>query len=583
MASFGVFISYRREDSAGHAGRLFDHFAKKLGRDRVFRDVDKIRPGQNFVEAIRDRIHASEVLLILVGPRWLTTADGQGRRRLEDPNDLVRLEIETGLKRGMRVIPVLLPGATIPDAKELPETLVPLSQLNAVEISEVHFERDVGLLIDEVEPSGGSGLHRLVQTKPIHMAIGTTVIAAMLAIGLFWLRPVSWKWGAKAPEITTPGTGDSAPAARMTPEEARLQLSRMSLSYDPETFTNSAREGDATAVSLFLRAGMKPDETSGNYTALELALEQGHVEIAKSLIESGTKVDRALLSVAQKGNQELFQLLMAKKPSPEALAGALYQAASYGHLDLVNQLLEQGVDVNARWGGAVALSGAAYDGRTNVIRLLLARGADVNAVDRGTGGRGETALHYATRSSDPNSLEITNLLLEAGATVNAQDQSGTTPLMNSLEHRDVALLLVSSGANVNTQTRNKQTALMFAAGRHLPEMVEILVDKGADVNEQDDRGWTALMYTAGAIDSVDDTKTIQALIKHRVNMNLQDHDGFTALMLAARAGLNEATRILIRDGADLDKTNGAGETALQLAKEHHHAETAQLLATRVHH
>jgi TIR domain len=141
MASPTVFISYRREDSAGHAGRLFDRLVSRLGRDHVFRDVDNIKPGENFIEAIRRRINASDVLFVLIGPRWLNAVDAEGRRRLEGADDLVRLEIEMGLERKLRLIPVLLPGASMPAERELPETLAPLSRFNALEIREATSSR----------------------------------------------------------------------------------------------------------------------------------------------------------------------------------------------------------------------------------------------------------------------------------------------------------------------------------------------------------------------------------------------------------------------------------------------------------
>jgi len=578
MGASGVFISYRREDSAGHAGRLFDHLARKLGRDHVFRDVDNIRPGDNFAEAIREKIIASELLLVLIGPGWLKAVDREARRRLEDPNDVVRLEIEMGLKRKMRIIPVLLPGALMPSAHELPETLAPLHQLNAFEISEAHFDRDVLELIAVAKRGRGSGVLQKLKSRPIYLiALGVLIITSIVLSAL-WLRQ---HFGKKIETVSsaTPGTPSPAPTGPViTSEEARLQLALMHLNYDAESFANSARQGDALAVSLFLRAGMNPDETPGSYTPFELAVEEGHFEVARSLIQGGANVDRALPRVAQKGNQELFQLLLSKKPSPEAMAGALYQAAENGQLDLVQQLVARGVDVNARWAGSVALAGAAYSGRTDVVKYLLGRGADANAVDRNTGGQGETPLLYAARGNAGNSLEIVTLLLNAGASALAQDQRGTTALMNALDHPDIVYLLLAHGADVNARTKSQATALMYAAGRHHPELIKMLVDKGADINAQDNDGSTPLMYTSGAIDNVDDPKTVKAVLGKGADPNLNDLEGMTALMFAARAGLEGAMRVLIRDGANPGKRNNDGQTAQQLATLHHHKEVVQLFA-----
>lgn len=146
------------------------------------------------------------------------------------------------------------------------------------------------------------------------------------------------------------------------------------------------------------------------------------------------------------------------------------------------------------------------------MKLLLDRGADVNAVDSSSGGAGETALHHATRSSAGSAPEIVRLPLASGAHVNVKDQRGTTPLMNALDHREMVLMLLAHGAAVNLRDKDGNTALMYAAARHLTAMVRTLAKEGADINAQDNDGRTALMNTSGAVDSVDDPDTVQAVI-----------------------------------------------------------------------
>src|ERR1700747_1122745 len=107
----GIFVSYRRQDSSHLAGRLYDHLADRFGEGQVFMDVDTIEPGLDFAEEVTRAVAACQVLVAVIGPAWLTAADGRGRRRLDDPDDFVRLEIETALVRGVRVIPVLAQGA----------------------------------------------------------------------------------------------------------------------------------------------------------------------------------------------------------------------------------------------------------------------------------------------------------------------------------------------------------------------------------------------------------------------------------------------------------------------------------------
>ena len=115
-----IFISYRREETAYPAGWLFDRLAEHFGAGQIFKDVDSIELGDDFVEMITRAVGSCDVLLALIGDRWLTVIDKQGRRRLDDPNDFVRLEIEAALKRNVRIIPILVEGATMPYADELP-------------------------------------------------------------------------------------------------------------------------------------------------------------------------------------------------------------------------------------------------------------------------------------------------------------------------------------------------------------------------------------------------------------------------------------------------------------------------------
>lgn len=141
-----LFISYRREDTAGHAGRLYDAMVARFGEQHVFVDVD-LAPGIDFVRRIKDAIGECHVLLVIMGPRWAVVTDTDGRPRLADPDDFVRLEVETALRRDeVTVIPVLVGGAQMPDPDDLPEGLRPLAHRNALELSDMRWRYDVGRL-----------------------------------------------------------------------------------------------------------------------------------------------------------------------------------------------------------------------------------------------------------------------------------------------------------------------------------------------------------------------------------------------------------------------------------------------------
>ena len=142
-----IFISYRREETAYPAGWLYDRLADHFGSSQVFKDVDSIELGDDFVEVITSAVGACDVLLAVIGPEWLTITDAHGRRRLDNPDDFVRLEIEAALSRRVRVIPILVDGASMPRADELPDSMAILERRQALELSPARFAFDTGRLL----------------------------------------------------------------------------------------------------------------------------------------------------------------------------------------------------------------------------------------------------------------------------------------------------------------------------------------------------------------------------------------------------------------------------------------------------
>jgi TIR domain len=151
-----VFISYRRRETSGHAGRLYDRLAEHYGDERVFMDV-RMEPGVDFVEQIDDAVTHCDALLSLIGAQWLDMRDAQGRRRLDDPHDFARLEVESALARDVRVIPVLLQDAKMPEPEDLPDSLAPLARRHAIELSDERWDYDVGRLIEVLDRTIGNG------------------------------------------------------------------------------------------------------------------------------------------------------------------------------------------------------------------------------------------------------------------------------------------------------------------------------------------------------------------------------------------------------------------------------------------
>lgn len=146
-----IFLSYRRQDSSSATGRLADRLEQHFGPGRVFRDYDSIVAGADFADAIRRAIGVSTVVLAVVGPDWLDIRDGEGRRRLDDAGDFVRLEIEAALAAEVPVVPVLVEGARMPDAESLPGSLRAFARCQAVELAESRWRDDVDRLIRQLQ------------------------------------------------------------------------------------------------------------------------------------------------------------------------------------------------------------------------------------------------------------------------------------------------------------------------------------------------------------------------------------------------------------------------------------------------
>jgi hypothetical protein len=185
-----IFISYRRDDSSGHAGRLFDHLTDHFGSEHVFMDVDTIRPGEDFRRAIEKAVGSCEVVLVMVGRQWLTITDAQGRRRLEDPADFVRAEVASALANPtVRVIPVLIQGARMPGASDLPDSLQDLAYRNAAELRDNSFQLDADRLIKDIERSGEKPARKGTKPpsqKPGPVLYGSVFLGIAVIALLFW-------------------------------------------------------------------------------------------------------------------------------------------------------------------------------------------------------------------------------------------------------------------------------------------------------------------------------------------------------------------------------------------------------------
>src|SRR5882757_6600216 len=170
-----VFISYRRDDSAGYAGRVHDRLEREFGSGLLFMDVDSISLGANFVKVIRNEVAKCHVLLAVIGPNWLNATDENGGRRLDNPHDFVRVEIAAALQREIPVIPILLDGARIPKSSELPEDLLDLTMHNGLEVRHASFHGDTNRLVKQLNEPAAEVAEREIAPKASNVRPNKTI------------------------------------------------------------------------------------------------------------------------------------------------------------------------------------------------------------------------------------------------------------------------------------------------------------------------------------------------------------------------------------------------------------------------
>jgi TIR domain len=147
----GVFLSYRRSDAGGWAGRLKDHLVLRFGPDRVWQDVDDLALGANYLPQILENITTADAVLIVIGPHWLDEGPTGGKARLQNPNDVLRLEIEHALQKPSGVIPTLVGGAQMPESGDLPQCIAPLIDRNGIALIDADWSRAMQLLFEKLQ------------------------------------------------------------------------------------------------------------------------------------------------------------------------------------------------------------------------------------------------------------------------------------------------------------------------------------------------------------------------------------------------------------------------------------------------
>jgi hypothetical protein len=282
-----VFISYRVSDTAGETGRLVDVLKNYFEEDQIFMDIDKIEPGVDFTEVLSRSLDSCDVMLAIIGPRWEGT-DAQGQSRIKKSDDWVHVELSTALKRNIRVVPVLVDGATLPDASDLPEDLEPLTRRQSYEISNKRWRYDTEQLTYFLQNNIGvkPKRQRLVAPQPppqppssgmniwLKVAIGVLAFIGVLGvIGLIIGEDKKQQDQSQTQPLTTTSSEEgtvATPTATTTPAATQLNLNGNWV--DPDgSIVQLRQSGNRLIVHLF-SGGTQLGTGTG-------FIDQGNVEI----------------------------------------------------------------------------------------------------------------------------------------------------------------------------------------------------------------------------------------------------------------------------------------------------------------
>ena len=248
-----IFINYRREDSISTAGRLHDRLSQTFGRKNIFMDVDHIPAGVDFEAHLNSQVAACGLFLVVIGPRWLEAKDESGGRRLDNPDDFVTIEIATALARNICVIPVLVFGARMPKAGELPDPLKALARRQAVDVGQLQFGRDAEALVERVREALNG------QSGSLRPRRGTAVAGAVaVAVALFLVGWVELNQGeilASVPQTVQLDTRDADNAKAASEVEANGESEEAEQQRVAVQERRARAEAEAKAKPTMIRVG----------------------------------------------------------------------------------------------------------------------------------------------------------------------------------------------------------------------------------------------------------------------------------------------------------------------------------------
>jgi len=295
----GIFVSYRRDDARQAAGRLADNLAEQFGSERIFRDVETIELGVDFTKALHQALNSCVVMLVLIGRNWLDIRAADGTRRLDDAKDWIRQEIVSALQRDIRVVPVLVDGAALPDEKDLPADLQPLVRRQALELDDSRWKGDLQRLVTMLSKLPG------LQPLPSPSLPGPAAVPAP-APTPGSSRKKWWLWGGVAALVVIGAidaqleNGGDAVAPFVAPQPVSPQsvpqpvpqalagapnLSGPWRSADGAETYQFSQSGNQVQITAFMRgapAGGGSGELQGQFLRVSLSLQLQGVNMANA-------------------------------------------------------------------------------------------------------------------------------------------------------------------------------------------------------------------------------------------------------------------------------------------------------------
>lgn len=295
----GIFVSYRRDDARQAAGRLADNLAEAFGAERIFRDIETIELGVDFAKALHQALNSCVVMLVLIGRNWLDVRGADGTRRLDDPKDWIRQEIVSALQRDIRVVPVLVDGAALPDEKDLPDDLKSLVRRQALELDDSRWKGDLQRL--EAMLSKLPGLEPLPAAPPVPAAAPPAAsvparpnrkkwwiwagVAALVIIGAIESEYDNGGGDAVAPFVSPP---PAAPGPAPAPLAGTPNLSGPWRSADGAESYQFSQNGTQVQIAAFMRGanvGGGSGELQGQLLRVNLSLQMQGVHMANARCE----------------------------------------------------------------------------------------------------------------------------------------------------------------------------------------------------------------------------------------------------------------------------------------------------------